>query len=76
MSGILDISGPERAVSLFGVKLVGFTAENGTKFLLTVGMIVTFWLLSRLLRLPARVLIHGLKDAMSLTTHSQAEGLP
>src|SRR4051794_37653387 len=42
--------GDERAVEVFGVRLVGVTAENGTKVLLTLALIVALLLFGRLLR--------------------------
>lgn len=50
MHPIFDLVGPNRAVQLFGVKLVGVNAENGKKFLFTVGFIVLILAMGRLLR--------------------------
>ncbi len=72
MSDIFDIVGPNRAVSIFGVKLVGFTAENGRKLLLTLVLIVLFWLLARLLRRASRLALHGRTDARSMFWSNQA----
>ncbi|MFP4681539.1 MAG: mechanosensitive ion channel family protein [Chitinispirillaceae bacterium] len=56
--GIFDLVGPNRVVSVFGIKLVGFTAENGGKLLLTVALFillrVVFHLLSRISHRLAR----------------------
>lgn len=72
MRGIIDIVGPSRAVSIFGVKLVGFTLENGVKLLLTVTLMLVFWLLARLLRRVARSLMRGRIDARAMFWSNQA----
>lgn len=72
MRGIFEIVGPNRAVSIFGVKLVGFTAENGVKLLLTLALMLVFWLVARLLRRTVRFLMRGRKDARALFWSKQA----
>ncbi|MFP4165459.1 MAG: mechanosensitive ion channel family protein, partial [Chitinispirillaceae bacterium] len=55
---VFDLVGPNRAVSVFGIKLVGFTAENGRKLLLTIALFILlralFYLLSRMSHRIAR----------------------
>lgn len=46
MSHVLQFVGPEGAVQLFGVKLVGVTSENGKKLLFSVVFIAATWLLA------------------------------
>jgi small-conductance mechanosensitive channel len=46
MSGVLHFVGPNGAVQLFGVKLVGVNAANGKKLLFTLAFIVLVWLLA------------------------------
>jgi small-conductance mechanosensitive channel len=46
--------GPNNALELFGVKLVGVNAENGKKLLFTLILILVVLLLSRVLRFFAR----------------------
>lgn len=46
MSHVLQFVGPEGAVQLFGVKLVGVTSENGKKLLLSLVFIAAIWLLA------------------------------
>lgn len=46
---IFDLVGPNRAVSIFGIKLVGFTAENGRKLLLTIALFILLRVLFHLL---------------------------
>lgn len=53
--------GRELAVSIFGVRLVGLTAENGIKLLLTVGLLLALWLIGKGLRTLARLLTRGRK---------------
>ncbi len=48
---IFDLVGPNRAVAIFGIKLVGFTAENGRKLLLTVTLFILLRILFRLLNM-------------------------
>src|SRR5512147_1166169 len=72
MHHVFDIVGPNRAVSIFGVKLVGFTAENGKKLLLTIVLVLAFWLLARLLRRTAGLLMRGRTDARAMFWSRQA----
>lgn len=46
MSHVLQFVGPEGAVQLFGVKLVGVTSENGKKLLFSLAFIAAVWLLA------------------------------
>lgn len=46
--------GPQGALHLWGIKLVGFNAENGGKLLFTLGLIAAMVLLSKLLRLVGK----------------------
>ncbi len=64
--------GHELAVSLFGVTLVGLTAENGMKLLLTVGLLVILWLLGKALRTLARFLLGKRKDVRAAFWSGQA----
>lgn len=54
VSHFIRFVGPNRALEVFGVKLVGMNAENGTKLLFTIGLVVVILLVSRLLRKLAR----------------------
>lgn len=72
MSDIFDIVGPTKAVSIFGVKLVGFTAENGRKALLTLSLFVLFLLFGKLLRVLIRSATRHSKDARSQFWSNQA----
>ena len=47
---VIRFVGPNRALELFGVKLVGFNAENGKKLLFTLVLIAVMLGVSRLLR--------------------------
>jgi len=59
MGNVIRLVGPNRAVEIFGVKLVGVTAENGMKLLFTIGFIALGLLLSRWLQALARRLLRG-----------------
>jgi len=72
MPAFIDLVGPNRAVSILGVKLVGFTAENGAKLLLTLVVILIFWLLGRTLRAFARSLLRGRTDERAMFWSNQA----
>jgi small-conductance mechanosensitive channel len=50
LSNVIQFVGPNHALQLFGVKLVGFNAANGTKLLFTLALFVVALLLSKLLR--------------------------
>jgi small-conductance mechanosensitive channel len=54
LSKVIEFVGPNHALQLFGVKLVGFNASNGTKLIFTVALFVVALLLSKLLRRFAR----------------------
>jgi small-conductance mechanosensitive channel len=46
----IQFVGPNHALKIFGVKLVGIDAENGKKLLFTVALIILLLLISKLLR--------------------------
>lgn len=54
LASIIEFVGPNRALQLFGVKLVGFNAENGRKLLFTILAVAVLLLLSWLMRRMAR----------------------
>lgn len=68
----LRLAGPERAVELFGVKLLGFTAENGTKLLLTLAAAVVLWGVGLLLRSVMRLFLRNREDARAQFWSQQA----
>jgi small-conductance mechanosensitive channel len=47
---LVELVGPSHAVQVFGVKLVGVTAENGRKLLFTIVFVVLMVIIGRLLR--------------------------
>lgn len=69
---IIDLVGPNKALSIFGVKLVGFTAENSRKALLTICLFLFLWICSLLLKRFARLFVKGRKDARTLFWSNQA----
>lgn len=62
MNQIIQFSGPNGAAQLFGVKLVGVTAENGKKLLFTIVFIAVVILVGRLLRWAASVVLPGRRN--------------
>lgn len=69
---IFDLVGPNRALSIFGVKLVGFTAENGRKALLTLFLFIFLWMCNFLFKRFARIFVKGRKDARTFFWSNQA----
>jgi small-conductance mechanosensitive channel len=55
----VSLSGPERALHLFGVRLVGFDAVTLRKLLLTVAFLLAVMAVASLLRALARLLTRG-----------------
>jgi small-conductance mechanosensitive channel len=51
---VIQFVGPNRALEVFGVKLVGINAENGKKLLFTLVLVVLVMLVNRLLRRVVR----------------------
>jgi hypothetical protein len=45
MDDIIRLVGPERAVEVFGIRLVGVNAESGKKILFTLAFLTLLWLL-------------------------------
>ena len=68
----IEVVGPERAVRILGVKLLGVNAVTGNKLLLTLGLVVVTWLLVRILRALARVVLHGRSDVRARFWSHQA----
>ena len=62
MENIVQFVGPHQTLQLFGVQLVGLTAENGKKLLISAIFIAGVYLLQRLLRLGLRVLVSDLRS--------------
>jgi small-conductance mechanosensitive channel len=56
MQGIVQVVGPEYTLQLYGIKLVGVSAENAKKLLLTVTFIAIVMLISRGLKGVARLI--------------------
>jgi small-conductance mechanosensitive channel len=54
---IFDLVGPNKAVQLFGVKLVGVNADNGGKLLFTVGFAILVLLLSTTFKRLAAIIL-------------------
>jgi small-conductance mechanosensitive channel len=69
---IFDLVGPNRAVSVFGVKLVGFTAENSRKFLLTISFLFILLVFLRILKNISHRIARNRKDVQTLFWSNQA----
>src|SRR5947209_6306115 len=75
--GIVQLVGPNQAVQIFGLKLVGVNAENGRKLLFTLGFVLLVVALERILRVLSVMLLRGrrnerigfwIRQAISITT--------
>lgn len=55
----MNFDGPNDALQVFGVTLLGVTPENGSKLLLTFAILLIGWVLSRLLGLLTGVATRG-----------------
>ncbi len=62
MGDFIRLVGPNHAVEILGVKLVGVTAENGKKLLFTLAFIALLLLLNRLARAAARRALAGRRE--------------
>lgn len=62
MENLIRLVGPNRAVEVFGVVLVGVNAENGKKLLFTLVFIIVVYLLQRLVRRVAAALLRDRGD--------------
>ncbi len=71
LENIIRFVGPNRALELFGVKLVGFNAENGAKLLFTLVLIAVMLLISNLLRRLA----HGVTTRGERTAFWTRQGI-
>lgn len=63
MDNLFRLVGPNRAVEILGVKLVGVNAENGKKLLFTLVFIALVILLGRVLQAATRALLRGRSEA-------------
>ncbi|OHB54385.1 MAG: mechanosensitive ion channel protein MscS [Planctomycetes bacterium GWF2_42_9] len=64
--------GPKGAIHVFGVKLVGFTLENGMKLLLTFLIFFVIWMTAKILRFFIRRYMRGRIDVSALFWSNQA----
>ena len=71
MENVIRFVGPNRALELFGVKLVGFNAENGKKLLFTIALVVLLLVISKLLRR----LMHGVTARGERTAFWARQGI-
>ena len=57
--GLIELVGPHRALQIFGVRLVGVTAETGRKVVLSLAVLIILALLARGLQKLVRALLPG-----------------
>ena len=62
MGSIIRLVGPNHAVEIFGVKLVGVNADNGLKLAFTLGFIALVLLLNLVLQGLARLVLRARRD--------------
>lgn len=62
MEDLFDVAGPNRAVEILGLRLVGVNAENAKKLLVTVVFVLIVIILVKLLRAVVRGLLHDRVD--------------
>ncbi len=60
--------GPDQAVELFGIRLVGLSVESGRKLLLTLALAVLILLLGRVLRAVARWMLRDRHERIRFWT--------
>lgn len=63
MGNSIRLVGENRAVEIFGIRLVGVNAENGAKLLFTIIFILAVLLLSRGIQIATRAVLHGRNNA-------------
>ena len=69
---IFKLVGPNKAVSIFNVKLVGFTAENGKKLLLTIVFLLLLWALLRFFKSISHRIARNRNHVQTLFWSNQA----
>ena len=65
---IIELVGPNRAVQLFGVKLVGVNAENGGKLLFSIVFIAILFGLNYVLRRSTLIVLRGRHEQVRFWT--------
>lgn len=72
---VIELVGPNHSVALFGVKLVGINAENGSKFLLSLALIAVVLLLGWLLRSLTSLVLSGVAERYRFWTRQAIQVL-
>jgi small-conductance mechanosensitive channel len=54
LSSTVQFTGPDRSLQVFGIRLLGVSAQNGRKLLFTAVFLITLWLFAKLLHAIAR----------------------
>jgi small-conductance mechanosensitive channel len=62
LAKVIEFVGPNGALQIFGVKLVGVNAENGQKLLFSFCLVLALWVISSLLRALLHVLVGGTQN--------------
>jgi small-conductance mechanosensitive channel len=62
---LVTLAGPDRAVRIFGITLVGVTEETGRKLLLSIAVVVALGLLARGVEALADLALHGDKHVQT-----------
>ena len=68
MNRVVQFVGPNRAVQLFGVKLVGVNGENGKKVLFTIAFIALVWFLAWAIGALASVILRQRSGRLAFWT--------
>jgi small-conductance mechanosensitive channel len=63
---VLDLVGPEGALRIAGIRLVGLTAENGIKVLLTGALALLLWAVGRAVKGFIRLALRNRRDLRAL----------
>jgi small-conductance mechanosensitive channel len=67
-----QLVGPEQAVEVFGVRLVGLTPDTGRKLLLTLAAAILVWVLGYVLRSLLKLVLRGRDDLQARFWSRQA----
>lgn len=59
MEEIIRLVGPERAVEIFGIRMVGISALNGIKLLISIGFVFAVLFLRHLFRILVTFIVRG-----------------
>ena len=72
LAQMITFTGPQRSLTLFGVRLIGINVENAHKLLLTVGFIIAVLLFSSAMNFLLRLATRGLRRSAGPSGHARA----